>query len=187
MVSWKNLKEELKEDWQEIKEIISGKETTKSRIKREAEEEERIKQAQIDMENKRSFVRMDTLYKIEAEIVIIKIGDYIVRSEANKIVLKDISGNGVAFLTDKYIDLSKEITAEISFKLLNTDIELVGDLVRLETVGDPFDYLYGVKVSSGNLTEDEMYKLLMKTGVYFKNVTPENSSIWKEYKNLWVE
>lgn len=195
MSKWRQWKAELKEEWNELKSSFTRTPNTSNNLSnsdnesvdfsREQLRESLFERNEITIENRRNFVRMDPLYKLQGEMLLIEyVEDTEIRSEPEIIIFKNLSGNGLAILTNTYIDLTKNIRAEITFKLMDVNIIAQGGLVRLENIGNPLDYLYGLKIENSNLNEDELYKVLMKCGLKFKNITAKNSSM-REVRLKW--
>lgn len=136
--------------------------------------------------NKREFVRLKTSHKLAAVISIIGIGKRQVQSKELSVCLEDVSGNGLAFISNLDIPVEREVTFAINFRLLETDLEFQGLLVRKTSIASNTKYIYGVHLQDGTLDSDGFYKLLMKTGKGFCNVNEQNSSMWNHYLDICV-
>ena len=127
------------------------------------------------VENRRNYYRYNTYDKLLAKMNVISIDDMDLRNNELDVIIHDISEGGFSFLSNSYIDMKQKVIVEVSFRLMDFDCVLRGEVLHLDKYVGGYKYLYGVEILESN--HDDLYKLLLKTGLRFEKVKRSNSSL----------
>ncbi|MER2090493.1 MAG: EAL domain-containing protein [Sporosarcina sp.] len=143
------------------------------------------KEAGIPIENRRKGFRIDLAYPLNAEMTIVQFKGKTVKLGKTEVLVEDIGIGGLRFMSHVDLPVNPNILLEFTTEILGELVEVKGNVVWREVVGEFFQYGLQFQVSENE--QQLLTKLLNNFAIQIrKNPVPPNCRFVKEgiFKHL---